>query len=194
MRKLSVIIIVSLITLSCNDSTVFDIYKPISKTQWHKDSIINFDFNPIDTISTNSIYINLRNNNDYQYSNLFLIVGIDFPNNFSVIDTLEYEMADVEGKFLGSGFTDLKENKLEYKSNVVFPITGTYNIASGNSYRFIDVIKKIRKISKRKINLDYVEVKNQPTKRYFDIQDTKKKFKLKFTNLNIGLKKSLKKL
>ena len=135
MRKLFVIIIVSLITLSCNDSTVFDIYKPISKTQWHKDSIISFDFNPIDTISTNSIYINLRNNNDYQYSNLFLIVGIDFPNNFSVIDTLEYEMADVEGKFLGSGFTDLKENKLEYKSNVVFPITGTYNISVQHAMR-----------------------------------------------------------
>ena len=135
MRKLSVIIIVSLITLSCNDSTVFDIYKPISKTQWHKDSIISFDFNPIDTISTNSIYINLRNNDDYQYSNLFLIVGIDFPNNFSVIDTLEYEMADAEGKFLGSGFTDLKENKLEYKSNVVFPITGTYNISVQHAMR-----------------------------------------------------------
>ncbi len=135
MRKLFVIIIVSLITLSCNDSTVFDIYKPISKTQWHKDSIISFDFNPIDTISTNSIYINLRNNNDYQYSNLFLIVCIDFPNNFSVIDTLEYEMADVKGKFLGSGFTDLKENKLEYKSNVVFPITGTYNISVQHAMR-----------------------------------------------------------
>ena len=24
---------------------------------------------------------------------------------------------DAEGKFLGSGFTDLKENKLEYKNN-----------------------------------------------------------------------------
>ena len=135
MRNLSVIIIVSLIILSCNDASVFDIYKPISKTQWHKDSIISFTFNPIDTISTNNVYINLRNNNDYQYSNLFLIVGIDFPNNYSVVDTLEYEMADAEGKFLGSGFTDLKENKLEYKSNVVFPSTGTYTFSVQHAMR-----------------------------------------------------------
>ena len=135
MRKLFVIIIVSLVTLSCNDDAVFDIYKPISKTQWHKDSIISFTFNPIDTISTNNVYINLRNNNDYQYSNLFLIVGIDFPNNFSVVDTLEYEMADAEGKFLGSGFTDLKENKLEYKSNVVFPSMGTYTFSVQHAMR-----------------------------------------------------------
>lgn len=135
MRKLSVLIIASLVTLSCSDTAVLDIYKPIAKTQWHKDSIISFAFNPVDTVSPNNVYINLRNNNDYQYSNLFLIVGIDFPNNFSVVDTLEYEMANAEGKFLGSGFTDLKENKLEYKNNVVFPNSGTYTISVQHAMR-----------------------------------------------------------
>ena len=60
-------------------------------------------------------------------------------------------------------------------NSILNKITGTYNIASGNSYKFIDVVKKITKISKKKINLEYVEVKNKPTKRYFDIKDTKKK-------------------
>lgn len=128
MRNLFIIIIISLSIISCNDTTVFSTYKPISKSQWHKDSIINFIFNPIDTISKNNLYINLRNNNDYQYSNLYLIVGIDFPDNKSIVDTLEYEMADAEGKFLGTGFTDLKENQLEYKTDVNFPTTGTYTI------------------------------------------------------------------
>ncbi len=128
MRNLFIIIIISLSITSCNDTTVFSTYKPISKSQWHKDSIINFTFNPIDTISKNNLYINLRNNNDYQYSNLYLIVGIDFPDNKSIVDTLEYEMTDAEGKFLGTGFTDLKENKLEYKTDVNFPTTGTYTI------------------------------------------------------------------
>jgi len=135
MGKLTLVILISIVIFSCNDVTVYDKYKPISRAKWHKDSIVNFDFNPVDTLSTNNVYINLRNNDDYQYSNLFLIVGIDFPNNFSVIDTLEYEMADSEGKFLGSGFTDLKENKLEYKTNVVFPTTGTYNISIQHAMR-----------------------------------------------------------
>jgi len=135
MGKLTLILMISLVVLSCDDIAVYDIYKPISKAKWHKDSIVNFDFNPIDTLSTNNVYINLRNNDDYEYSNLFLIVGIDFPNNFSVVDTLEYEMADSEGIFLGSGFTDLKENKLEYKTNVVFPTTGTYKISVQHAMR-----------------------------------------------------------
>jgi gliding motility-associated lipoprotein GldH len=135
MRKLFILLILSLSIASCNDTTVFDVYKPISKSQWHKDSIINFTFNPIDTLSKNNVYINLRNNIDYEYSNLYIIVGIDFPNNNKVIDTLEYEMTDAEGKFLGTGFTDLKENKLEYKANVIFPTTGSYTISVQHAMR-----------------------------------------------------------
>jgi len=135
MRKLFIIISISLSIISCNDTTVFSTYKPISKSQWHKDSIISFTFKPVDTLSKNNVYINLRNNNDYQYSNLFLIVGIDFPDNKSVVDTLEYEMTNAEGKFLGDGFTDLKENKLEFKTNVAFPKTGDYTISVQHAMR-----------------------------------------------------------
>ena len=128
MRKILRVIILIFLTVSCSDAKVFDKYRPIVDAQWHKDSIINFKFSPSDTISRNNVFINLRNNKNYEYSNLFLIVGIDFPNNTSIIDTLEYEMTDAQGKFLGKGLTDLKENKLEYKSNVIFPLTGAYTI------------------------------------------------------------------
>ncbi|HHC79892.1 MAG TPA: gliding motility lipoprotein GldH [Flavobacteriia bacterium] len=135
MRKLVIIIIISLSIISCNDTTVFDTYKPISKAQWHKDSIVSFTFNPVDTLSKNNVYINIRNNNDYPYSNLFLIVDIHFPDNNTVVDTLEYEMTDAQGKFLGSGFTDIKENKLEYKTNVAFPTKGTYTFSIQHAMR-----------------------------------------------------------
>jgi len=134
MRNISIILFLVVIT-SCSDNYVLDTYKSMPNSEWHKDSIVSFEFNPIDTISKNNIFINLRNNNDYTYSNLFLIVGIDFPNNYKVVDTLEYEMADVEGKFLGEGLTDLKENKLEFKTNVNFPSTGTYNISIQQAMR-----------------------------------------------------------
>ena len=70
----------------------------------------------------------MRNNKTYEYSNLFLIVGIDFPNNYQIIDTLEYEMTTPEGRFLGTGISDVLENKLEYKTNVNFPVSGNYTI------------------------------------------------------------------
>lgn len=143
MRNKILILFISLFIVSCNDTAVFDKYKPISNAQWHKDSIINFKFNTTDTISRNNVFINLRNNNNYQYSNLFLIVGIDFPNNTRFIDTLEYEMTDAQGKFMGTGLTDLKESKLEYKTNVVFPTTGTYTFSIQQAMRKSGAIEGI---------------------------------------------------
>ena len=121
--------------VSCNDTVVFDKYKSIPNAQWHKDSIVTFQYNPLDTISKNAIYVNIRNTKEFQYSNLFLIVDIKFPDQKIVVDTLEYEMADAEGRFLGSGLTDLKENKLEYKTNVNFPSTGTFTISVQHAMR-----------------------------------------------------------
>ena len=48
--------------------------------------------------------------------------------NKKQIDTLEYEMADSKGKWLGSGIWDLKESKLVYKKALAFPDTLTQTI------------------------------------------------------------------
>ncbi|RUA08277.1 MAG: gliding motility lipoprotein GldH [Flavobacteriia bacterium] len=113
---------------SCSKNAVFQEYKNIDDALWNKDSIISFSFDSTDTISKNNIYINIRNNMDYEFSNLFLIVGIQFPDNYHIVDTLEYEMTDKNGRFLGTGISDIKENKLEYKTNVTFPKSGKYTI------------------------------------------------------------------
>jgi len=120
---------------SCTKNMVFNQYQNMTNEQWHKDSIINFSFYSSDTISKNNIYINLRNNKDFEFSNLFLIVGIEFPNNYQIVDTLEYEMTSPDGRFLGTGITDIKENKLEYKTNVVFPVQGEYYISVQQAMR-----------------------------------------------------------
>jgi len=133
--KIILFFIVIISISSCSKNTVFNQFKNIENAEWHKDSIIHFTVNSLDTISKNNIYINLRNNKDYDFSNLFLIVGIKFPNNYQVVDTLEYEMTSPEGRFLGTGITDIKENKLEYKTNVNFPAKGDYIISIQQAMR-----------------------------------------------------------
>jgi len=113
---------------SCSNNAVFQEYKTMDDEMWNKDSVISFSFESTDTVSKNNIYINIRNNMDYEFSNLFLIVGIQFPDNYHIVDTLEYEMTDKNGRFLGTGISDVKENKLEYKTNVTFPQSGKYTI------------------------------------------------------------------
>jgi len=126
--KILLILIMGIVTGSCSKNAVFQEYKNMEDARWNKDSIISFDFEPADTLAKNNIYINIRNNMDYEFSNLFLIVGIQFPDNYRIVDTLEYEMTDKNGRFLGTGISDIKENKLEYKTNVTFPKGGKYTI------------------------------------------------------------------
>lgn len=133
--KLFLALIVLSYTVSCTNNTVYNQYQSIEDSEWHKDSIINFKINSTDTISKNNLYVTLRNNKDYEFSNLFLIVGIKFPNNYQIVDTLEYEMTSPEGRFLGSGMTDIKENKLEYKTNVTFSLMGDYDISVQQAMR-----------------------------------------------------------
>ncbi|MBL85359.1 MAG: gliding motility lipoprotein GldH [Winogradskyella sp.] len=115
---------------SCDSKAVFDEYKSVPN-QWHKDSIATFYFKAPDTTNNYNLYVNLRNNNDYAYSNLFLIVELNYPNGKAITDTLEYKMAAKNGELLGSGFTDIKENKLwyrGYKSPFKFTENGDYSV------------------------------------------------------------------
>ena len=103
---------------------VFDEFKPVENHQWNANNNVNFIVSNSDTISTNNVFINIRNNKNYEFSSLFLIAKMEFPSGYRVIDTLEYEMTDAYGNWLGQGFTDIKENILFYKENVVFVVIG----------------------------------------------------------------------
>ncbi|KAB1066840.1 gliding motility lipoprotein GldH [Tamlana haliotis] len=113
--------------VSCDSQYYFDEYKAVPK-KWHKDSIVSFKINTPDSISPYDLFINLRNTNAYKYNNLFLIVEMQFPHGKRVKDTLEYRMADPSGKLLGAGYSDIKENKLWYKEQVIFSESGEYEV------------------------------------------------------------------
>lgn len=120
----------SISIISCDSNRIYDTYKPVPN-KWHQDSIIRFKVKPPDSLKTYNLFINLRNTNAYKYNNLFLITELIYPNGKTTTDTLEYKMADPSGKFLGSGYTNIKENKLWYKGHdkkFIFNESGTYTI------------------------------------------------------------------
>lgn len=102
---------------------------------WDKSELVLFDFQAPDSTQTYDMFINLRNNEDYPFRNLFLIVKLDFPNGKVVADTLEYEMAKADGEWLGQGFSSVKESKLYYKEGIVFPELGDYEISIQHAMR-----------------------------------------------------------
>ena len=99
--------------VSCDSSSAFRIYHPLSYG-WSSNDTIRFTATELEETSSD-IYIHIRNTNTYPYSNLFLIAELSDSTEVYTRDTLEYAMADPKGKWLGTGFMEVKESKLWWK-------------------------------------------------------------------------------
>ncbi|UNY99658.1 gliding motility lipoprotein GldH [Zhouia spongiae] len=145
MARISLFFLIFICFVACDPAGVYSEYRSV-EGGWDKEDIKVFTFKAPDTIRPYHIFLNLRNNENYKYSNLFLIVNLDFPNNESITDTLEYEMARPDGEWLGKGFSSLKESKLWYKENVIFPDSGTYRISVEQAMRKMGSVEGIESL------------------------------------------------
>jgi len=114
---------------ACDTNRVFDEYKPIKGENWHQDSLLVFTIPIRDTIQNHNLYINVRNEINYDYSNLWLFVDIEQPNGAAKRDTFEMALANPSGKWLGKGFGGYKTRQAVYRRNVYFPSSGDYKIS-----------------------------------------------------------------
>jgi len=124
-----------LLGLSCTEQLAFFEYQSTKNGKWGKDQPMEFRFSDLDSTQTYNMYITLRNDEQYPYSNLFLIAEMTGPDGNSNRDTLEYEMADASGNWMGSGYGSVKENKLWYRENIVFPDSGVYTVTVSHAMR-----------------------------------------------------------
>jgi gliding motility-associated lipoprotein GldH len=135
LNRFAALSLVTIFMASCNNADmVYGDYKELPNG-WDKEHEVLFNFQAPDSTKTYDMFINLRNNQDYPFSNLFLIVNLDFPDGKVVADTLEYEMAKANGEWLGQGFSSVKESKLYYKEGIVFPTLGDYEISIQHAMR-----------------------------------------------------------
>ncbi len=111
---------------------------------WPKDSVISVDFKPETNIDYDLAFL-IRNSNAYPFSNIFLIASIENTKH-KVVDTLEYEMANEKGEWLGTGFGDIKESKLIYKKNYRFPDSLPYTITLQQAVRRTGNVKGEEKL------------------------------------------------
>lgn len=134
-----------LFLVSCDKERVYDEYKSLPN-EWHRDSVVSFQLEAPDTLNNYNLFINLRNNSDYKYSNLYVITEINFPYGKVISDTLQYEMAKPSGEWLGTGFGEVKESKLWYKENFRFPEAGEYSVKIQQAMRKRDSTRGIEKL------------------------------------------------
>lgn len=97
---------------------------------WNKTAEQQFKINITDAEKPRDLVFMVRNNNDYPYSNLRLIVKLENEKTKKkTVDTLNYILAQPNGEWIGKGFGDTKETDFQYKLNYTFPNNGSYTIA-----------------------------------------------------------------
>jgi gliding motility-associated lipoprotein GldH len=112
----------------CDEKRVYDQSLPLEGGSWPAVEALHFEFDMEDTVALHNLYINLRNGEEYQYSNLFLFVELEFPNGKKSVDTLECPLADAFGNWYGSGLGSVYDQRILYRSRVQFPIRGHYRV------------------------------------------------------------------
>lgn len=132
-----------LMMVSCDTRSVYSSFKSINES-WKEGEKIEFNFEAPDSINNYNLFLYVRNDENYAFSNLFLIVNMDFPDLTTITDTLQYEMAEPDGTWLGDGFTATKESKLWYKENIIFPVNGEYKVHVEHAMRINGKVEGIK--------------------------------------------------
>ena len=112
---------------SCNGGTMYKKYITIPESVWDVKNPITFTVPIKDTTNYFDIFVNVRNADGYDFSNLYLFIDVASPMHTSERDTLECQLADPNtGKWMGDGLGDIWDNKILFKRNVRFPHSGNY--------------------------------------------------------------------
>ena len=125
-QQFLLLVLLSAIFTACNSSGVFDQNTDIKGKQWSYDQILPFEVSVTDTTQQYNLYINLRHTNDYQYSNLWLMMRTTFPDGQTLDKRVDLPLADKQGKWYGSGMGDIITQQVLIQPNAIFPMLGKY--------------------------------------------------------------------
>ena len=95
---------------------------------WDSQHSVAFHWDVQDTLLRHDVMLDVRHAQDYPNSNLYLFLTYRFPNGKSRVDTVECTLADARGKWRGSGFGDLVDQRFMLESGIRFPLRGRYGL------------------------------------------------------------------
>lgn len=149
-RKNSLIAIavfaISVLFTSCdNEDIYYQKFVEIENTTWDMEKTIPFEFEIKDTAAIYNFFFNLRNTNDYQYSNLFIFWKIETPDGRMKTDTSQFVIAEPSGKWLGrtASGTVIENSMLFLKKKMPVPGTYTFSFTQGMREESLKNIKDI---------------------------------------------------
>jgi len=128
---------------SCDSNRVYEENFSVENNVWNYEDVKTFSFDIMDTLSPLDLYVNIRTTSDYQYSNLYVYLYSEYPNGYSDKDTLEFILAEQDGKWLGESSGTVIENQILISRGGRFPYSGKYTFKIQHAMREKDLAEII---------------------------------------------------
>ena len=120
---------------SCGPEPIFSDSAPVDPEGWQAEETIEFTWEVEDTIGTFDFFLDVRHDQTYPFSNLYLFLEFSFPNGRLSRDTLGCDLADVRGQWYGSGFGNLVDHRIGFHRETRFPLKGEYGLVVRHAMR-----------------------------------------------------------
>lgn len=134
-----------LMGVSCQRGRMYTDTLPVNPEGWSATDLLQFTIPVEDTTAVFDLYLHLRHDGRYRYSNLFLFITTQAPTGESLRDTIECRLADPAGNWLGKGIGSQYQHTFPFKHQVIFPYSGTYRVEIQHGMR-LDPLPWIRDV------------------------------------------------
>ena len=131
-RSVKMLLVACLVLLglyACQNLSGLGVYEkmqPVPHYNWDYAFRPEFDIRIQDTGSQYNMYVMLRHNNGYAYSNLWVLITMVKPDGSKQTQRVELPLADTEGRWMGSGIDDIFEHKIPIQQHARFNEPGEY--------------------------------------------------------------------
>ena len=102
-RLVYILLAATMLTLAaCDSNVMYNENRRINEQGWNMDDSLVFNLEADDTNSTYLCCLDIRNRNDYPYSNIYFFITTIYPDGSVAADTnIEFVLAERDGRWLG---------------------------------------------------------------------------------------------
>ncbi len=138
-HKLLVAVAIIFVIVGCTRKSVYNEFIAMPPQGWNMDSLAVFRVEVTKPDVPHNLFIQVRNESRYPNSNLWLFIDVVSPDGHLQRDTLECQLADINGRWLGDGWGTLYTLQCPYRMNTKFATGGTYVFRVAHGMRHEDL-------------------------------------------------------
>lgn len=124
------VIIIFLICLSCNNREAYYHFKELKNNSWSRLDTLTFEIDSAAILTSipYDIHLEIVNNTNYEYQNIWFYTNDDFGTKKPISYEIEYTIADKDGNWYGAGFGSIYQLAVVYKKKFMFREKRNYTL------------------------------------------------------------------